>query len=74
MKENHLDYFDTCPNTQREYNEQVQRDLQGTVWNTGGCSSYYIDQNGKNSIGFPWGTPKMKSLLSSFDLKDYVTR
>ena len=57
---------------QKVYNERVQKELQGTVWNTGGCSSYYLDQNGKNSIGFPWSTYRMRQLLSRFDMASYV--
>ena len=56
---------------QARYNEQVQADLQDTVWNTGGCQSYYIDANGRNSIGFPWSTLTMRRLLNRFDADAY---
>ncbi|MFO0696848.1 MAG: NAD(P)/FAD-dependent oxidoreductase [Polyangiales bacterium] len=56
---------------QTAYNREVQRDLAGTVWNTGGCSSYYLDANGKNSIGFPWSTHEMRRLLRDIDLEAY---
>jgi hypothetical protein len=59
---------------QTEYNRRVQRDLQHTVWNTGGCSSYYLDRNGFNSVGFPWSTLTMRRLLKSFDEARYQTR
>ncbi|MEP7123160.1 MAG: NAD(P)/FAD-dependent oxidoreductase [Byssovorax sp.] len=58
---------------QEAYNAEVQRDLQGTVWNTGGCSSYYLDANGRNSIGFPWSTMRMRGLLREIDLGSYAT-
>jgi cyclohexanone monooxygenase len=58
---------------QEAYNAEVQRDLQGTVWNTGGCSSYYLDANGRNSIGFPWSTMRMRGLLREIDLGSYET-
>ena len=56
---------------QQRYNSRVQQALQGTVWNTGGCSSYYIDRNGKNSIGFPWSSGTMQRLLRRFDPDSY---
>lgn len=56
---------------QTAYNRLVQRDLQGTVWNTGGCSSYYLDANGRNSTGFPWSTLEMRRLLRRFDPASY---
>ncbi len=57
---------------QQKYNEVVQRELQNTVWNTGGCSSYYLDSNGKNTVGFPWSTFEMRRLLRKFDAESYV--
>jgi hypothetical protein len=33
---------------QDRFNEQVQRDLSTTVWNTGGCQSWYMDEHGVN--------------------------
>ncbi len=71
MKSNNLRRVEVKQNAQAAYNEKVQQDLQGTVWNTGGCSSYYIDTNGKNSIGFPWSTNTMQRLLADFDLDSY---
>jgi len=71
MQQRGITRLEVNSRVQREYNEQVQKDLQTTVWNTGGCSSYYLDQNGKNSIGFPWSTFKMRSLLKQFDSASY---
>lgn len=73
MKRGQLSRLEVRHDVQRDYNETVQRDLQGTVWNTGGCSSYYIDSNGRNSIGFPWSTNTMQKLLADFDLAGYDT-
>ena len=56
---------------QAGYNRRVQRALAGTVWNTGGCSSYYLDANGKNSTTFPWSTARMQQILHRFDLENY---
>jgi cation diffusion facilitator CzcD-associated flavoprotein CzcO len=56
---------------QAGYNRRVQRDLARTVWNQGGCASYYLDANGKNSVAFPWSTARMKRILSEFDLENY---
>jgi len=71
MKALELERIDVKRSAQVHYNEKVQRDLQRTVWNTGGCSSYYIDVNGKNSIGFPWSTLTMQRLLAKFDIENY---
>lgn len=71
MRERGIARFDVRPQVQADYNSIVQQALQNTVWNTGGCSSYYLDVNGKNSVGFPWHTLKMKSLLRRWDRDAY---
>jgi cyclohexanone monooxygenase len=68
-----LERVEVRADAQQAYNAEVQRDLQGTVWNTGGCSSYYLDANGRNSIGFPWSTMRMRGLLREIDLASYET-
>lgn len=54
------------------YNEEVQAALKNTVWSTGGCSSYFIDQNGRNSTLWPWTTFEMRSRLAKCNLEDYI--
>ncbi|MGB1219989.1 MAG: flavin-containing monooxygenase, partial [Alcanivoracaceae bacterium] len=72
MRQRGLDSIEVKPRVQQGYNKRVQADLQSTVWNTGGCSSYYIDANGRNSIGFPWSTFEMRRMLADFNLADYI--
>ena len=55
------------------FNNKVQAALRNTVWNKGGCQSYFIDRNGRNSTAWPWSTFEMKRRLSRFNLKDYTT-
>lgn len=42
---------------QDEFNAELQHDLTGTVWNTGGCRSWYLDDHGVNRTlwsGMTW--------------------
>jgi cation diffusion facilitator CzcD-associated flavoprotein CzcO len=42
---------------QNRFNEKLQRELSGSVWNNGGCSSWYHDEHGSNRTlwsGFTW--------------------
>lgn len=73
MRSHGLSRIEVRRGAQDAYNREVQRDLQGTVWNAGGCSSYYIDVNGRNSIGFPWSSNTMRHLLAEFDIDSYDT-
>jgi cation diffusion facilitator CzcD-associated flavoprotein CzcO len=60
------------PEAQQAWNDDVQRRMQRTVWNTGGCASWYIDSHGRNTILWPRTTFKFRSLLRDFDLDAYV--
>lgn len=71
-KKQGLSRIEVRRSAQAAYNRQVQKDLMGTVWNTGGCSSYYIDANGKNSVAFPWSTDRMRRMLRTFDAENYL--
>jgi cation diffusion facilitator CzcD-associated flavoprotein CzcO len=73
MRRHNWQRIEVKPDIQQAYNDKVQRDLQGSVWNTGGCSSYYLDRNGFNSVGFPWSTLKMRKLLREFDGRNFNT-
>jgi hypothetical protein len=49
------------------FNTKLQGRLARTVWQTGGCRSWYQDENGKNTTLWPgytfsyvWGTRKAK--------------
>ncbi len=41
--------------TQRAFNEKIQKDLKGTVWQTG-CNSWYLQGNGNNFTLWPKST------------------
>jgi len=56
---------------QDAYNDGLQRRLAGTVWNTGGCSSWYLDRHGRNTTLWPTFTFVFRKALSHFDLSQY---
>jgi cation diffusion facilitator CzcD-associated flavoprotein CzcO len=57
---------------QAAYNAELDRMTEGTVWVTGGCTSYYIDRNGHNSALWPTYTWPFRRRLSEFDAAAYV--
>jgi cyclohexanone monooxygenase len=57
---------------QRAWNKDLQHRMQRTAWNTGGCASWYLDRHGRNTTLWPRTTFKFRSLLSDFDLDQYV--
>jgi quinol monooxygenase YgiN len=59
------------PEKTKMFNEEVQAALQTTVWNKGGCQSYFIDRNGRNSTVWPWTTFKLREKMKRFNLREY---
>ena len=57
---------------QDAYNERLQRALAGTVWNSGGCASWYLDSRGRNTTLWPTFTFTFRRELQSCDLANYL--
>ena len=64
-------YLDVKPEAQRQHNEQVQRQLGGTVW-ASGCESWYLTSEGKNTTLLPTLTPAFRRSLKHVRLADYA--
>ncbi|MEX0914384.1 MAG: NAD(P)/FAD-dependent oxidoreductase [Wenzhouxiangellaceae bacterium] len=62
---------------QQDYNDWLQRKLTGTVWNSGGCSSWYLHAgSGRNTTlwpGFTWQYMNMMRHLRSADFNPSST-
>jgi cation diffusion facilitator CzcD-associated flavoprotein CzcO len=59
------------PSAQQEYNADIVKQLAGTVWNAGGCSSWYLDATGRNSAMWPTFTWRFRALTKRFDVEHY---
>ncbi|APE33673.1 cyclohexanone monooxygenase [Nocardia mangyaensis] len=64
--------LDVRSQVQAGYVDQVQDALAGTVYNAGGCQSYYLDANGRNSFSWPWSTGELTRRVSAFDPADFT--
>ena len=62
---------DVKPEAQAAYNERIQRHLKNTVWNSGGCASWYLDHTGRNTTLWPGFTWPFRQLLRTFDAEHY---
>jgi cation diffusion facilitator CzcD-associated flavoprotein CzcO len=56
---------------QEAYNEALQSRMGRTVWNTGGCSSWYIDRTGRNTTIWPDFTWRFWQETRRFDPAHY---
>jgi cation diffusion facilitator CzcD-associated flavoprotein CzcO len=56
---------------QDAWNDEIQSKSAGTVWLNGGCHSWYIDRNGKNSTLWPDHTFRFFAALKRFEPAEY---
>jgi cation diffusion facilitator CzcD-associated flavoprotein CzcO len=56
---------------QQAWNDDLQERMQKTVWHTGGCNSWYLDDHGRNTTLWPRTTYTFRRLLSRFDHDAY---
>lgn len=73
MKAHGLSTFDVHPEVQDAYNETLHRRLATSVWNTGGCASWYLDAHGNNTTLWPDFTFRFRNQTKRFDLDAYTT-
>jgi cation diffusion facilitator CzcD-associated flavoprotein CzcO len=59
---------------QARYNAGVQRAMEGTVWTVGGCASWYLDGQGRNTTLWPGFTFRFRALTKQFDREHYALR
>jgi cation diffusion facilitator CzcD-associated flavoprotein CzcO len=56
---------------QQAWNDDLQRRMETTVWSSGGCASWYLDEHGRNTTLWPRATFTFRRLLSKFDKTAY---
>jgi cation diffusion facilitator CzcD-associated flavoprotein CzcO len=71
MRERDVGALEVRPEVQDAWNESLQERLAGTVWDTGGCSSWYLDANGRDSVMWPDFTFKFRRRARVFEPGDY---
>ncbi|MEV6568373.1 flavin-containing monooxygenase [Streptomyces kronopolitis] len=59
------------PSAVQEWNRTIQQRMTRTVWNTGGCDSWYLDANGRNTTVWPGTTGEFKKATRQVDLAEY---
>jgi cation diffusion facilitator CzcD-associated flavoprotein CzcO len=58
---------------QRRHTASVDEAMEGTVWTSGGCASWYLDATGRNSTLWPGYVTGFRLRLNRFRASDYVT-
>jgi cation diffusion facilitator CzcD-associated flavoprotein CzcO len=63
--------LDARPGAVDAWNHRVQERMKRTVWNTGGCTSWYLDENGVNTTIWPGTTTEFRGATRRVDLAEY---
>ncbi|HET6153195.1 MAG TPA: NAD(P)/FAD-dependent oxidoreductase [Marmoricola sp.] len=58
---------------QDSWSDDMHRRMQPTVWSTGGCASWYLDEHGRNTTLWPRTTFAFRNLTRTFDIDQYET-
>jgi cation diffusion facilitator CzcD-associated flavoprotein CzcO len=72
VRERGLRRVEVRPEVERAYNAELQGRLRRSVWNTGGCASWYLDATGRNSTLWPGFTFDFWRRTRRFDLEAYA--
>jgi cation diffusion facilitator CzcD-associated flavoprotein CzcO len=71
MRSNGATTIEVTEEAQKRSNAELERKLEGTVWNTG-CASWYLDRTGRNSTAWPDWTWKFRRRVAQLDPAEYV--
>lgn len=71
MRERRLAALEVRPDVEEAWNERLAERLGRSVWDRGGCSSWYLDANGRNSIMWPGFTFEFRRRTRALELGDY---
>ena len=71
MRQRGVHVFEVREQVQDAFNDRIQKRLEGTVWNSGGCASWYLDENGKNTTIWPGFTWPFRQDTRHFNPGDY---
>lgn len=71
MKAKGLKRIEIKPDVLKYHNAKVQTHVQKTVFNRGGCQSYYLDKNGRNFAAWLWSLAEQKRRLQRLELEYY---
>ncbi|MEU0676258.1 NAD(P)/FAD-dependent oxidoreductase [Streptomyces sp. NPDC006172] len=63
--------LDARPSAVHAWNRRVQDRMRRTVWNTGGCTSWYLDPEGRNTTIWPGTTSEFRRATRRVDLAEY---
>ena len=72
LMDNDLKYVNVDKTLQDEYNESIQRRMKYTVWTSGSCKSWYLNDDGSNHALYPGFAAEYVSRIKKFKQSEYA--
>lgn len=72
MRQRGLASVELRPEALAAWSRHVQRKAAGSVWNSGGCASWYLDEEGRNTTIWPEPTYRFVRRTRRFDPERYL--
>lgn len=64
-------HLDVKANAQKAFNDVIHKQLEGMVWSSGGCNSWYLHDSGRNSTLWPGYTVTYRRKTQQIIRKDF---
>lgn len=74
MRERGIRSIEVSERTQQRFADDVDRGLEHSVWNTGGCKSYYLSPSGRNVTFWPGFVFTFERRMRHARLEEFVVR
>jgi cation diffusion facilitator CzcD-associated flavoprotein CzcO len=72
MDRHRLRAVEVRPDAYEAFNREAEERLRDSVWNAGGCASWYLDSNGRNGVWWPGFMWRLWQRTRRFDLASYT--
>ncbi len=72
MRAHHYATVEPTEQATAAFNDDLQHRMRRTVWSTGGCASWYLDEHGRNTTLWPRTTVTFRRQLARFDVAAYA--
>jgi len=74
MRKNNWKSIEVKEEVEFDYNKKIQEQLKKTVWQTGGCKSWYQTKSGKNTTLYPNYSFVFRKEASKFNKSDHLIK
>jgi len=71
MKRRRIRSLEVRTDAQQRFAHMLRHRLSGSVWNTGGCMSWYVDKHGANTTIWPGFSFEFRQMTRKFDVDAY---